>query len=100
MKADDFQSLLIDTLLKNCFIYFNFWLLWVFIAGHGGSLVEASKSYSLVVVQGLLIEVAFLVTGHAAPGHMGCSHCNMWAQQLWLSGSAALRHVGSFQTRD
>ena len=41
--------------LKN--IAFNFWLLWVFIASCGFSLVAASRGYSPVAVYRLLIAV-------------------------------------------
>ena len=37
---------------------FIYWLHWVFVAIHGLSLVSVSESYSLVVVQGLLIAVS------------------------------------------
>ena len=43
-----------------CFI----WLCWVFIASHRLSLVVASRGSSLVVVQELLIAMAFLVAEH------------------------------------
>ena len=41
------------------FIYF--WLLWVFVAMHGLSLVVASKGYFLAAEHGLLILMASLV---------------------------------------
>ena len=44
------------------FIYF--WLLWIFIAELGLSLVAESWDYSLVVVHGLFIVVASLVGEH------------------------------------
>ena len=42
-------------------IYLYFWLYLFFVAVHGLSLVVESGGYSLVVVLGLLIEVASLV---------------------------------------
>ena len=45
------------------FIYY-FWLRWVFIAARGLSLVVASGGLLFVVVHGLLIAVASLVTEH------------------------------------
>ena len=45
------------------FIYY-FWLRWVFIAARGLSLVVASRGLLFVVVHGLLIAVASLVTEH------------------------------------
>ena len=44
------------------FIYI--WLCWVFVARQGFFLVVMSRSYSAVVVLGLLIAVASLVKGH------------------------------------
>ena len=43
---------------------FYFWLLWVFIAVHGLSLVAAMGGCSLVLVLGLLSAVASLVSEH------------------------------------
>ena len=42
-------------------IYLYFWLYLFFVAVHGLSLVVESGGYSLVVVLGLLVEVASLV---------------------------------------
>ena len=67
-----------------------FWLLWVFTALHGLSLVAATGDYSLVAVCGLLIAVASLVPEHRLYlGWPGFSSCGLWAQQLWLPGSRA-----------
>ena len=52
----------------------------------GFSLVVESRGYSLLVVRGLLIEVASLVV---ELGSVGFSTCGMWAQQLRLQGSGA-----------
>ena len=68
---------------KHAFFFFNeerflgpqpklsvyFGLLWAFLAAHGLSLAALSWGYSLVVVCGLLIVVAFLV---AEPRFQGC----------------------------
>ena len=43
------------------FLFIYFWLLWVFSAARAFSLVEVSRSYSVVAVHGLLIVVASLV---------------------------------------
>ena len=48
----------------------------------GVSLVGASRGYSLVVVPGLLIEVASLIVEHRLQ--------DMWAQLLWFPGSREL----------
>ena len=54
------QGLSVLNLLKNICL----WLCWIFIAAIGFSVVTASGGYSLVVVQGLLIEVASFVVEH------------------------------------
>ena len=41
-----------------------YWLHWVFVATHGLALVEASRGCSLVMVHGLLTEVASLGAEH------------------------------------
>ena len=53
------------------------------------SIVEASGSYSLVVVCGLLTVVASLVAEHGSQGCTGFSSCGTRAQQLWLPVSTA-----------
>ena len=58
----------------NCFFFFflfYFWLLWVFITACGLSLVEGSRGYSLVVVRGLLMDVAFVTADQQALGCTG-----------------------------
>ena len=54
------QGMSVLNLLKNICL----WLCWIFIAAIGFSVVTASGGYSLVVVQGLLIEVASFVVEH------------------------------------
>ena len=64
------------------FIYFlfkNFWFLWVFVALCRLSLVVVSRGHSLVVVCGLLIQVASLVAG----------------QQFWGARASIIVHRGS-----
>ena len=46
---------------KNIYLFIYLWLCWVFVSEHRLSLVEASRSYSLVAVHGPLIAVASLV---------------------------------------
>ena len=41
-----------------------FWLLWVFFAACGLSLVVASRDYRLIAVHGILIADASLLVGH------------------------------------
>ena len=74
----------------NNFIYF--WLCWVIIAAWAFSLVVASGGYPIVVVCGLLIEVASLVAEHGLQGAQaslvvshGLSSCDSWALEHRLS---------------
>ena len=45
-------------------LLFNFWLCWVFVAARKMSLVATSRDYSPVVMRGLLIVLASLVSEH------------------------------------
>ena len=83
--------------LMYLFIYF--WLLWVFVAPRRLSLVAASGGYSLLQCAGLSLQwpLMLLSTGSR---HVGFSSCGMRAQQLWLTGLVAPRHVGSSRARD
>ena len=51
------QGMSVLNFLKNICL----WLCWIFITAIGFSVVTASRGYSLVVVHGLLIEVASFV---------------------------------------
>ena len=71
------------------FIYlFYFWLLWVFVAMCGFSLVVASRGYFSLRCAGLSLPwlLLFWSTGSR---RMGFSSCGTWAQYLWLAGSRA-----------
>ena len=57
--SQEYSSDIMPTLKKN-----YFWLLLVFIAGHGLSLVAESGGYSLVTEHGLLIVVASPAVKH------------------------------------
>ena len=46
------------------YVFIYFWLLWVFVAVQGLSLVVASVGYFLAAVRGLLVVVASLGEGH------------------------------------
>ena len=78
--------------LTRHFTYIFFWLCWVFLAAHGPFSVVTTEGYSLVV--------------SAKASHCsGFSCCRAWAPESQLSscgtlGLVALRHVGSFRTRD
>ena len=88
------------------FIYF--WLHWVFVAACGPSLVAVSGGHSSLWCAVLLQWLLLQSTGSRC---MGFSSCGPRAQQLWLVGSraqaqqlwhtgpAAPRHVGSSRTR-
>ena len=81
----------------NLFIYFR--LCWVFIALCRLSLGSASRRYSLSLCASFsLMWLLFcLSTGSR---HSGFIRSSAWALQLWCTGLAALRHVGSSWTRD
>ena len=96
----------------NLFILFIYsWLHWVFVAARGLSLVAGSGGYSSLQCTGFSLQwlPSLWSTGSRRAGF---SSCGMWAQQLWLTGSraqaqqlwrtglAAPRHVGSSRTRD
>ena len=73
-------------------ILFIFWLLWVFVAVHGLSLVAASKGYSLLWCAGFSLPWLFLLqsTGSRPMGFSSCgtqalervgfSSCGTWVQ--------------------
>ena len=88
-------------LKKN--IYFNFWLCWVFIAVRGLSLVAMRGGYSVVMVRGLLIVVAFFFGRTWAPkaqASVVAAHGLQSAGSLVLEhGSVTLQQVRSSQIR-
>ena len=77
---------------------YYFCLCCVLIAAPGLSLAAESRGSSLVVVCGLLVEVASLAVEEGSR-HTGFSR-SVWAQKLWCTNLVAVRHVGSSQTRD
>ena len=82
-------------------LFTYFWLCWIFVAVRAFSAVAASKGYSPVGVCGLLIAVPSLVE-HRFQG-VGASvvaGSRSQAPQLWHTGWAAPRDVGSSRTRD
>ena len=93
----------------NLFIYL--WLLWVFVAVRGLSLVVMSRGYSLLQCVGFTLRRLLLLqsTGSRRTGFSSCGTQaqQLWlvgsreqAQQLWRTGLVALQHVGSSWTRD
>ena len=83
-------------LIFKKFIYF--WLCWVFVAVRGLSLVVASGGYSLSRYAGFSLWWLLLLQSTGSR-RTGFSSCGTRAQQLWLAGLVAPRHVGSSQTR-
>ena len=71
------------------FVFCFFWPCWVFVSVRGLSLVVASGGHSSSRCAGLSLWRPLL--GAQAP--------DAQAQQPWLTGPAAPRHVGSSQTR-
>ena len=87
------------------FIYFHLRLCWVFVAACGLSLVAVSRGHSLVVVHGLLTEVASLTAEHRGQsvwlGSGGSQALGLTqARELRCTGLVALWHVESSRTRD
>ena len=92
-------------------ILFYFWLCCVFVAALGLSLVAGSGGYSSLWCAGFSLRWLLLLRSTGSR-RTGFSSCGTWAQQLWLVGSraqaqqlwctglAAPRHVGSSWTRD
>ena len=79
-------------------IYIYFWLCWVFIAVCKLPLVGTRGGYSLLQCAGFSLRWLLLLRSTGSR-HVGFSSCGTWAQQLWLAGLVAPRHVGSSQTR-
>ena len=87
-----------------------FWLCWVFVAARGLSLVVVSGGYSSFLCTGFSL-LWLLLLRSMGSRRAGFRSCGTWAQQLWLAGSraqarqlwrtgfAAPRHVGSSGTR-
>ena len=84
------------------FFFFNFiyfWLLWVFVAVRGLSLVAVSGGYSSLWCTGFLLWWLLLLRSNGSR-HAGFSSCSTRAQQLRHAGLVAPQHVGSSRTRD
>ena len=85
--------------LKNLFILFiYFWLRWVFIAARGPPSVAVCGGYSLLRWVGFSSRW-LLPLWSTGSRRMGFSSCGTRAQELWLVGIVAPRHVGSSWTR-
>ena len=85
--------------LLNLFILFiYFWPRWVFVAARGPSPVAESRGHSSLRCAGLSLQWP-LPLRSTGSRHVGFSSRGTWAQQLWLTGPVAPRHVGSSQTR-
>ena len=84
-KVSIFNSKLVFFLI-NIFIYF--WLLWVFIAARGLSLVVASGGYSLLRCTGFSLRWLLLLRSMGSR-HTGFSSCGLWALERRLSSCGA-----------
>ena len=89
------------SLSKLFFFFFNsfiFGCVLVFVSVGGLSLVAASGGYSSLQCTGFSLWWLLLLqsTGSRCTGF---SSCDTQAQQLWLAGLLAPRHVGSSRTR-
>ena len=96
---------------KKIYLFIYFWLHQVFVAARRLSLVLASGGYSSLWCAGFSLRWLFLLQSMGSR-RAGLSSCGTWGQQLWLMGSraqasqlwrtglAAPRHVGSSWTRD
>ena len=84
---------------RGSFKFIYFWLLWVFVAVCRLSLVVVSKGYSLVVVRGLLIVVAFLFAERGLR-YLWFLGSRAQAHYLWHDDLVGLRYVRSSWTRD
>ena len=103
-----FIYFLIITLKFILFIYF--WLHWVFVAAHRLSLVVGIGGYSSLWCVGFSLRWLLLLqsTGSRRAGLSSCgtqarylwlTDSKAQAQQLWRTGLAAPRHVGSSRSR-
>ena len=88
----------------NLFYFIYFWLHWVFVAVRGLSPVAASRGHSSLRCMGFSLWWLLLLRsmGSRCAGFSSCWLVGSRAQvqQLWCTGSVALQHVGSSQTRD
>ena len=75
--------------LKN-YLFIYLWLCWVFVSVQGLSLVVESGGHSSSRCVGFSLSRPLLLRSKAPDAQ---------AQQLWLMGLVAPRHVGSSQTR-
>ena len=92
-KATFFKLINVIFLIAFIFIYlflFYFWLCWVFVSARG---------LSLVVASGATLHRGVLASHCRGLSCCGAQAPDAQAQQLWLTGPVAPRHVGSSQTR-
>ena len=78
--------------LKTKIFLIYMWLLWIFIALWGLSLVVAIRGYSSLWCMGFSLQWLLLLGSMSSRAH--------WLQLLWHMGLVALRHMGSSWTRD
>ena len=76
-----------------------FWLLWVFTATHGLSLVVDSGGYSSLQCAGFFSLLQFLSLQSTGCRHAGFSRCSRGLSSCCTLGLVAPRHVKSSWTR-
>ena len=86
------------SLKKKNYLFIYFWLRWVFAAACGLSPDAVSEGYSSSRCVGFSLRWPLPLQSTGSK-RVGLSSCGTWAQQLWHTGSAAPRHVGSSRTR-
>ena len=79
--------------------FFLFWLILVFVATQGLSLVAMRQGYLLSWCLGFSLRWLLLLQ-RTGSRHAGFMSFGAWTQLLWHRSLAALWHVGSSQTRD
>ena len=78
----DFQT-------SDCVFFFNNFIYFILAMLGLCSRDAVNGGYSLVVVQELLVAVAFSHCRAQALGYVGFSSCSTWAQRLQIPGSGA-----------
>ena len=84
--------------IATLFIYLFFWLCWVF-GSCEGFLQLRQVGATLHRGVGTALHRGARAFHYRGPSHCGAQAPDAQAQQLWLTGPAAPRHVGSSKTR-
>ena len=98
--------MMLNILCMFFFFFLKDFLIYLFIFGCVGSSVRARAFSScgkrgplLIAVRGTALHRGARASLHRGPPRRGAQAPDAQAQQLWLPGPAAPRHVGSSQTR-